>query len=189
MLIQLITQHPEAIGQIVARTPQWVWGLLGGLVALGLYNSRTRAMAPQRVWIMPGVMTALALYGVTAAFAGAALAVALAAWGLGALVTGVLIGRRAASARDRFDAASAQVVVAGSWLTLALALSIFLLKYGVGVELSLDPSAARSVGFALAIGGVYGALSGLTVARGRSLWALASGQTRAAASHSVAQAA
>ena len=30
--------------------------------------------------------------------------------------------RRAASARDRFDAASAQVVVAGSWLTLALAL-------------------------------------------------------------------
>ena len=53
MLLQLLVNHPEAIGQILKNTPTWVWGLFTGLMALGLSQVRDRTQSLVRVSIMP----------------------------------------------------------------------------------------------------------------------------------------
>ena len=58
MLIQLLTEHPEALAEIVSRTPRWVWVLLAGLTVLGLSQWRTRRL-PLRRAIAPAVGLAL----------------------------------------------------------------------------------------------------------------------------------
>jgi hypothetical protein len=36
MLIQLVAQHPQALGAILKNTPAWVWGLFAMLMRAGL---------------------------------------------------------------------------------------------------------------------------------------------------------
>lgn len=66
---------------IIQLTPVWVWGLLAGLVALGLSQSRQREMSLTRATILPMVMVALSLWGAYGAFGH--LAVALGGWAAG----------------------------------------------------------------------------------------------------------
>ena len=63
MLLQLITSHPEAIGSIVRSTPTWVWGLFGGLVALGASQLRGRTASLARVSLLPIAMTIFSVWG------------------------------------------------------------------------------------------------------------------------------
>ena len=70
MLIQILTQHPEAIGSILRQTPSWVWGLLAGFVALGSTQLRDRSASLLRVSIMPVAMTLFSLWGTVSAFGG-----------------------------------------------------------------------------------------------------------------------
>lgn len=42
MLLQLITQHPEALVSGLRQTPVWVRGLLAGLLAPGARQLRNR---------------------------------------------------------------------------------------------------------------------------------------------------
>lgn len=58
MLIQLLTEHPEALPEILARTPRWVWGLLAGLLLLGVNQLRTRRL-PLRRAVAPAIGLAL----------------------------------------------------------------------------------------------------------------------------------
>ena len=53
MIIQLVTDHPEAILQILRHTPVWVWGLLVTLLAVGARQMRSRQEGLRRVFIMP----------------------------------------------------------------------------------------------------------------------------------------
>ena len=49
---------------IVQHTPVWVWGLLAGLAALGLRQSRPHDVSPLRATLLPLAMLVLALAGV-----------------------------------------------------------------------------------------------------------------------------
>src|SRR5439155_15157054 len=53
--------------QIVQHTPVWVWGLLAGLVALGVSQARDREVSLARITILPLVMLALSFSGVVSA--------------------------------------------------------------------------------------------------------------------------
>lgn len=73
--------------------------------------------------------------------------------------------RGAAPAGTTWNAGARSFHLPGSWAPMALILGVFLIKYTVGVQLALEPALARDAGFALAVTGLYGLLSGWIAAR------------------------
>ena len=182
MLLQVITQHPEAIPVIQKSTPTWVWGLLTSLLVLGASQVRDRTASLARSGLMPVAMTGFSIWGTASAFAassgpweilatwlGAALAVFAAVASFGS-------GRSAAS----YDAATRRFHIPGSYLPLLLILGVFLTKYVVGVELGMQPGLAHDSSFALPAAALYGAFSGLFTGRAARLWRLVADASRAA---------
>ena len=172
MLIQILTQHPEAIGSILRQTPSWVWGLLAGLVALGSTQLRDRSASLLRVSIMPLAMTLFSLWGTVSAFGGSPLlAQVLAAWAAAAAIsyapTAVL------RANATYDPASRTYAIQGSVLPLLLIVAIFLVKYAVGVELAMAPQRVQDAQFVLTTAALYGMFSGIFIGRAARLWRLA----------------
>lgn len=170
MLIQLLSQHPQAAGTIVAQTPAWVWGLLAALVALGLSQWRDRQASVARVTTMPVAMTLFSAQGVVSAFgASGHLPLLLGLWATGLVLTlGVLRGQPA-PAGSRYNATSQRFYVPGGPVPLVLILGIFFTKYLVGVELNLQAQQAQNPAFAAPVVVVYGFFSGVFVARSLAL--------------------
>ena len=174
MIIQLITQHPESILEIVKRTPTWVWGLFAALLALGISQLRDQQPSLRRVTLVPIGMMVFGLYGLWSAFGSSPQIAAVMLIWLAAtlLVSGAMLFLPVRS-KARFEAATAQFSVPGSAVPLVLILGIFLTKYLAGVELGMNPSVARDASFALPIGLLYGAFNGLFAARALRLIRLA----------------
>ena len=87
---------------------------------------------------------------------GLVLPLGLAAWTLSLLV---LLGARwRATTRPgtAYDPASRQFTVPGSALPLLTMLAVFLLKYGIGVELAMQPALRHDAFFALSTAAGYG---------------------------------
>ncbi|MCD6076671.1 MAG: hypothetical protein K0R89_609 [Ramlibacter sp.] len=172
MLIQLITQHPEAIGTILRNTPPWVGGLLVALVALGSTQLRDRRAGLVRVSVMPVAITAFSLWGTVSAFAGSSLLPqVLALWAAAALVAGAPVAVMRVDAQ--YDPATRSYALRGSVVPLLLILAIFLVKYVVGVELAIAPRLVHDAPYVLTVGGLYGAFSGIFIGRAARLWRLA----------------
>ena len=156
---------------IVQHTPAWVWGLLAALVALGLLQTRPRELSLTRVTVLPLVLAALSFSGVLSAFGH--MPVALAAWAAG-LAAAPALARKVVSVRGAWWSPSrGRLHVPGSWLPLVLIVSLFALKYGAGVSLSLAPALASDASFAGLCSLAYGTFSGLFLARALSLRSLA----------------
>lgn len=173
MLIQTLIEHPSSVVHIVARTPLWVGGLLLALLALGYSQSKTRLVHPLRTLLMPLAMLALSLSSMLSAFGATRwLPLVLLTWLVCAGGVVALIGERARSWEDRWDTASGKLHIAGSWTPMCIIATIFLIRYGVNVEMAMNPKMAQSGSALLWIGMLYGLTMGLGVARWRSLWAL-----------------
>lgn len=166
MLFQIVMQHPEALPTIISRTPVWVGGLLVGLVLLGLSQVKTRQASLTRLLITPTVMTILALYSMVSAFgANGQLTGVLSMWTVATGATLLLLARLPVPRGTRYDLQRKQFHLAGSWVPLVMILGIFLTKYIVGIETAMDPSLSRDPVFALTVSGLYGAFSGVFIAR------------------------
>lgn len=166
LLTTLLAEHPEAVADIARQTPVWVWGLLAGLVALGLSATRRRTLHLGRLVLMPLVMGGLALWGVQSAFSTTGrLPELLALWATcyAALLMAGL--RMAPPIGARYDAPTHSFELPGSWVPLALILAVFLMKYGIGVQLAMAPTLARNAGFAFIMTALYVLLSGLFAER------------------------
>lgn len=175
MLLQLITQHPEALGQVLRQTPTWVWGLLAALLALGASQLFHRRASLVRVSVMPVAMTAFSVYGMVSAFGGSGrLGTALTLWLLAAAAMAALAlwWRMAAPTGTRFDAASRSFALPGSAVPLALIVGIFLTKYVVGIEVAMQSTLPQDALFATSVALLYGAFNGIFVARAARLWRL-----------------
>lgn len=169
MLIQVITNHPEAISTIFKNTPTWVWGLLTGLIILGLTQIRDREASLVRVAIMPVAMTAFSIYGTMSAFSKSPNGLTLAAaWIAAAVLVFMLISRGRAA--GTYNAAKRTFQLPGSFIPMALIMGIFLTKYWVGIELGMQPNLTHDTVFTLGFAGLYGAFSGLFVGRTARLW-------------------
>lgn len=174
MLLQLIVQHPQALGKILQNTPTWVWGLLAGLLALGISQLRQRQASLARIVVMPAAMTLFAVWGMVSAFGvGAAFAWVLLAWAAAAIAVGALVGMGAAANGTRYDAATRIYELPGSAMPLLLIVGIFLTKYAVGVELAMQPRLAADPGFAVSIAALYGVFTGVFAGRAWRLLRLA----------------
>lgn len=175
MLIQILTHQPQVLGTIVQRTPNWVWILLVALLMLGASQWVPRRASTLRVSIMPIVMAVFALYGLEAAFAGSSLWMATLALWLATAATCTWLALRLRPDVPRgtaYDGRTAHFTLPGSARPLAMIVGIFLIKYGVGVELALQPTQAHDLWFALGVAALYGVFNGLFTARLVRLWRL-----------------
>jgi hypothetical protein len=158
---------------IISRTPTWVWALLAALVVLGLTQTRTRQMTLLRATALPMVMMGLSLLGVLSTFGAKALP--LSAW-LVALIASALAAKALGVWRGaRWSAASARFEVPGSWLPMLMILSIFAVKFYVGVNVTMQPELKGDTQFSLIVCLIYGVFSGLFFARGLNFWSLRQG--------------
>lgn len=176
LLHQLLIQHPEALGAILRDTPAGVWLLLVFLLGLGFVSARPRAVAPAQAVILPLAMGALALWGTVSAFAASGrLAGLLLLWLLCAAAVLRIGWHWRAPRGTRFDPSRQRLLLPGSWMPMILILAVFLMKYGIGVQLAMAPQLAQHGGFAIVVTALYAALSGLFAARTRAVLRLAHG--------------
>jgi hypothetical protein len=155
--------------EVVKHTPPWVWALLAALVVLGSLQLRSHEQSRPRVLALPLAMGGFSLFGALSAFGpqGAVFA----AWALGLGVTLAAGPRWPRGVRHL--AASDRFVLAGSVLPLLAMLAVFGVRYIVAVALALHREWAAEAAFAIGASLVYGALSGLFVARARHILASA----------------
>ena len=173
-LISLTYQPPQRtpmIAQILSNTPLWVWGLLAGLLVLGLSQTRSRSVGMARIALLPLGLGAFSLYGTVSAFGAAP--VVLGSWlAAGALLL-LIVTQSPLPSGVRYDAASRRFQLPGSWVPMGLIMGIFLTKYVVGVSLVLHPELKLHANFSLAIGTLYGVFSGVFAGRALRLVLLA----------------
>ena len=156
--------------QIIKNTPLWVWGLLAGLITLGVHQSSARVASLKRVLILPAIMCSLSILGTVSAFGmvpSAWLAWWLGAFGLFALVLVIRL-----PAGTTWDSTGRVFTLPAAWSTMLLILGIFLTKYAVGVALAMKPQLAQAEVFSQTISLLYGAFSGIFLARAARMWRL-----------------
>src|SRR5699024_912791 len=116
------------------------------------------------VAIMPAAMTAFSAWSNASAFgASPHRAEVFAAWLLAAAAVALAVGATRVAAT--YDPARREYALPGSAVPLLLSDGIFLVKWGVGGELALQPMRVADSGFALAIASIYGIFNGLFVGR------------------------
>ena len=174
MLLQLIANHPQAVGTILKNTPTWVWGLFAGLMVLGFSQVRDRTASLARTALVPVAMVGFSLWGIASGFgASPQLGWVLAAWVAAATAVGVLVGRGPAAAGTEYDAATLSFRLPGSFVPLLLIVGIFLTKYAVGVELAMQPRLSADPTFGIEMAAVYGVFNGLFAGRAARVLRLA----------------
>ncbi len=162
--------------EIIAHTPRWVFIVFALLLWLGAKQLLANRVSLLRVTIMPVAMAGLSMYGVLSAFGDSPMA--LTGWAAAAVVLAMLVMQRALPAATRYNAETRRFHVPGSAVPLALLMGIFFTKYVVGVMVAMHPELAHQHDFALGIGTLYGAFSGIFAARALRLWRLAIRQDR-----------
>jgi hypothetical protein len=157
--------------QIFSNTPRWVWVLLLALLWIGCKQAVTRTASLQRITVMPVAMAALSLLGTVSVF-GAVPSVLL-VWLGAAAIAGTLVLQRPLPQATRYHPLERRFTIPGSWMPLVLIMGLFLTKYVVGAATSMHPALAQNANFSLCFGALYGAFSGLFLARAARLWRLA----------------
>jgi hypothetical protein len=123
---------------ILAHTPWWAWALGALLVARGVPALRTRSVPAARVLIVPGVFMAWGIGSLAVRSLGSP---ALAATWFACAVAGVAIGWQTTRLQGvRIDRAAGRITLPGSPVPLVRNLSIFLVKYALGVAAALAPA-------------------------------------------------
>jgi hypothetical protein len=144
--------------QIVVNTPLWVWPLMLLVLWLGWYGLRPRTMPPARLAILPLVGLGTSLAGIAQSLQPG---LALAAWTvalLAALPLGWAIGTRRAV---RLRPEGGRLEVAGGWFALGFGISIFVVRYTLGVLSGVMPH-LRAEPFWIALsGGIGGVVTGI----------------------------
>jgi hypothetical protein len=149
---------------ILQNTPLWVWAVLVGLLALGLLQTRTRSVNRLLILLLPAIMIPLSLYAVMASF-GVSIA-AFSAWAAGlamAVTVNGLVFMRPKGVRYSLEDQRFQLP--GSWVPLALMLTIFCTRFVVGVSTGLNSPTVGTVGFVGCVSVVLGSCSGLFLSR------------------------
>jgi hypothetical protein len=162
--------------EILTHTPVWVWILLAVLVKLGLSQTTPHDVSLARVTILPLVMLALSASGVLSAFG--YFPVALGGWAAGVGIAAIFARNAIAVRGATWSNETQKLHLPGNWVPLVLMLGIFCTKFLAGVSLAMHPALATNAVFAGVCSLAFGAFSGLFLARGLSLRALATGGLR-----------
>jgi hypothetical protein len=174
MFIPLVLDHPQMIGAILRGTPTWVWGLLAGLVFLGLTQIRDRTASLLRVSVLPLAMTSLSIWGITGAFGKSPMfGYVMLAWMLVAAIAFAALGMTSAPKGTTYDAGARTFFLPGSWLPLAMILGVFFTRYVVNVDIAMNPMLTRDGQYTIIVAAMYGLFTGAFLGRAARLWRLA----------------
>jgi len=146
------------VWQILINTPLWVWALLGLVLWLGWRDLRARTIAPGRLAILPLVAASISLFNVVTS---AQPALSVPAWLLALAAgapLGLLIGRRR---RLEVEPGQRRMWLAGSCFSMALGLSIFAVRYAMGVTVALDPGLGRDALWIISANAIAGTVAGI----------------------------
>lgn len=147
----------ETVFQIVVHTPLWVWPLMLLVIWLGASGLRPRTLPLWRLAILPVVGLVISLAGIGQS---PRPALALIAW-LIALAIGLPLGLWLGRRRGVRRLTDGRLELAGGWFMLAFGLSIFAVRYALGIVFGMAPSLrADPVWIGLA-GGIGGFVAGI----------------------------
>lgn len=150
------------IQQIVSHTPLYVWALLAFLVYRGVLATRDRDVAFRKLFIIPAVMVGLSVAGINGhGLLGAGV------WGvwLTALLAGAALTWLAGKEPIVVNHNAGTVVQRGSWMPLAMMLTVFVTKYAVAVASATHPELQGQVMFVLTVSVLFGLFNGFFVGR------------------------
>ncbi|GGY83534.1 hypothetical protein GCM10011613_30540 [Cellvibrio zantedeschiae] len=154
----------EAITQVLMYTPRWVFGLLAGLVILGLTQVRTRKIPVQVAFIMPVAMMLMSLIGtlMDLGFNG----VVILCWLLGASSATLIFTKLLSNNSASYDQVTRKLLLQGSWIPLCVILTIFCVRYALGMALGMKLDIVQKFYFAPGFSLILGSLSGYFIAQG-----------------------
>jgi len=157
--------------EVVRHTPLYVWGILAGLVVVGLVHLRSRETSRARVLALPIGLAGYSVAGAIASFGAPLLVVT--AWALGMTLM-LALSRWVVWPRNvRFVAARNRFLVPGSVAPLVAMVAVFAVRYVAAVVLILNPAWRGLAAVASAGGLAFGILSGLFAMRARAILASA----------------
>jgi len=152
--------------QTLQHIPVWVFALLIGLIALGLVQTRTRHIRKQRLLGINIALTVFTLVGVIQQWRPTPwLGLGLLSWAAVCLLVTWSLGQSAAPAGASYDPETRRFTVPGSWLPLALFMTIFACKFAVGMTTAMAPDLLDSLSAAIGVSALYGLLSGVLNAK------------------------
>lgn len=152
----------QLIGQVIAHTPAWVWGMLIVVTLLGLRQASDQVITSGRIIGFSAGWTIFSIWGVGSGFGFSA--GVLLAWATG-LGLSLAAQHRLVSPRGVQALGEGRYAVAGSLWPLLTIWLVFGVRYVTSVMVVLDPALKQDTTFDLAVPAVYGALSGLFVGR------------------------
>lgn len=142
---------------IVVYTPLWVWALLALLLWLGWSARAPRTVHPLRLAALPMVGFGMTIAG---AVQSAVPGLTLAGWAVGLLLSlplGWAVGRQRAVAWQP----NGRLWVEGGWFMLGFALSVFAVRYALGVTFGIWPRLATQPVWIAGAGMVGGVVAGI----------------------------
>jgi predicted dienelactone hydrolase len=154
----------EKITQILMYTPRWVFGLLAGLIVLGLIQARTRQVPIKAVFIVPVAMTMMSLIGTLMDLGFTAITISC--WLLGAASITLLLLKIFNNSSAAYDHTTRKLRLQGSWIPLLVILAIFCTRYALGMSFGMNLNIVHEFYFAPLMSLILGALSGYFIAQG-----------------------
>ncbi len=157
--------------------PVWVFFLLIGLIVMGLQQTRTRQLRSKRLLGISIALTVFTLVGVVQQWRHTPwLAMGLLSWAATCWASAWALSQGAAPQGASYNPETRRFTVPGSWLPLALFMTIFACKFVVGMLSATAPALLHRVEAAIGISALYGLFSGLLNARALRLLKLAKPQ-------------
>lgn len=146
-----------SIFQIVVHTPLWVWPLMLLVLWLGWRGLRPRTVPPARLAVLPLVGVALSLANIAQSLQPGLAFIGLVVALLAALPLGYLIGSRRAVSL----AGDGRIEIDGGWFFLGFGVSIFVVRYALGVLFGVMPTRRADPLWIALSGGVGGFITGI----------------------------
>ena len=151
--------------QIISHTPIYAWILFGVLLWKGWKARKTRITPWKALLIMPAVMSTWSIYSIWIHYE----PIAICLWAV-SIALGVKLGwLTMRKLHLRFDKEQKLVEASGSWTPMLLSVSIFSLRYFLGVTYGLHPELAGNA-VLLGVEALATVVSGMFTGRLMGCW-------------------
>ena len=152
--------------QMISHSPFYVWPLFCLLLWGGWQSRKIYVISWKSLFIMPVIMFIWSIYATIARYGNIsicwwAISIAIGIW-LGSLTVRKL--------QLRFDKQSSLIEVAGSWIPMILSLSIFCLRYFLGVAYGLHLDLVKNPALLFILDNVATIISGMFMGRLVGYW-------------------
>ncbi|NQY62581.1 MAG: hypothetical protein HRT38_02470 [Alteromonadaceae bacterium] len=146
--------------EIIKHTPTWVFVLFVFLIILGYKQTKTRIINHKVSLILPVVMIGLSIQGILVNFTTPVMGII--SWLAGAGISLWFLSR---AKQASYENNNGLVQVVGSWAPMFVIMTIFIIKYTLGVSSALNLSFIENVKFIIVVSFFFGSLNALSISR------------------------